>query len=146
MVEFGEQVFYFVPKRLRSKLNLRWRLGTFLGNSQTTNECFVAAMNGDVIKTRSITRVVEGNRWPSDAVLEIQGTPDLLRPQAGKETDAEIEELIDPHKNADDDMEGDEQQSLAQKLRRIRMTANDFKLFGHSSFFPKAPSIPNVGR
>ena len=121
-----------VPKRLKSKLNLRWRLGTFLGNSQTTNECFVAAVNGDVIKTRSMTRVVEGNRWSSDAILKIKGTPDLLRPQAGTESDAEIEELIDPHKNADEDMEGDEQQSLAQKLRRIRMTANDFKLFGHS--------------
>ena len=31
MVEFGEQIFYFVPKRLRSKLNLRWRLGVCFG-------------------------------------------------------------------------------------------------------------------
>ena len=33
-----------------------------MGNSQATNECFVAASNGDVVKTRAITRVVEGSR------------------------------------------------------------------------------------
>ena len=42
LVEFGERVFYYVPKRLRAKLHLRWRVGTFIGNSQTTNEAFVA--------------------------------------------------------------------------------------------------------
>lgn len=32
LVEFGEQVFYFIPMKLRSKLDLRWRTGTFLGS------------------------------------------------------------------------------------------------------------------
>ena len=42
LVEFGEKVFYYVPKKLRSKLNLRWRVGTFVGNAQSTNKAFVA--------------------------------------------------------------------------------------------------------
>ena len=49
-VEFGEQVFYYVPKRLRSKMNLRWRLGVFVGNHQNSKEALVAASNGDVVK------------------------------------------------------------------------------------------------
>ena len=34
-VEFGEEVFYYVPKRLRSKMSLRWSLGTFMGPAHT---------------------------------------------------------------------------------------------------------------
>ena len=68
-VEFGERVFYYVPKKLRSKLNLRWRVGTFIGTAQTTDEAFVAAANGDVVKTRSVVRVVEPSRWNCDAIL-----------------------------------------------------------------------------
>ena len=71
MVEFGEHVFYFVPNKLRAKLNLRWRLGTFLGNAQATNECYVGAQNGDVVKTRSIVRVIEASRWSVDSVKTI---------------------------------------------------------------------------
>ena len=85
MVEFGEQVFYYVPKRLRAKLNLRWRLGTFLGNAQSTNECYVAAANGDVIRTRAITRVVEASRWSATAIKDIKGIPNCFRPSSPTE-------------------------------------------------------------
>ena len=57
-VEFGEKVFYFVPKRARSKLDLRWRLGTYLGSSSISNECFVSNVDGEVLKLRSVARVV----------------------------------------------------------------------------------------
>ena len=30
-VELGEEVFYHVPKKLRSKMQLRWRIGIYLG-------------------------------------------------------------------------------------------------------------------
>ena len=76
-VEFGERVFYFVPKKLRSKLNLRWRVGTFLGNAQTTNEAFVGMANGDVVKSRSAVRVVEPSRWNQEAVLGVRGVPSI---------------------------------------------------------------------
>ena len=32
-------------------MNLRWRVGTFLGNAVPTNEAYAAASNGDVIRT-----------------------------------------------------------------------------------------------
>ena len=31
LVEFGERVLWHVPKRLRAKLDLRWRLGIYVG-------------------------------------------------------------------------------------------------------------------
>ena len=34
LVEMGEKVMWHVPKRLRAKLDLRWRLGTYLGRSE----------------------------------------------------------------------------------------------------------------
>ena len=73
--EFGEKVFWFVPKRIRSKLSMRWRLGTFVGVSNNSNEIFVADSNGDIVKTRSIARVVASSRWDAEAVLKVSGTP-----------------------------------------------------------------------
>ena len=62
LAEFGERVFYYVPLRMRAKLNLRWRVGTFVGNSQATDEVFIAISNGDVVRSRAIVRVVEQSR------------------------------------------------------------------------------------
>ena len=133
MVEFGEQVFYFVPKRLRAKLNLRWRLGTFLGNSQSTNEVYVAAANGDVVKTRSITRVVESSRWSSEAILGVRGTPTCFRPASTAEGDEHVEEFLDPHANADqEDDAGLQDQEKKKLFRKLRLTQNDFKRFGYT--------------
>ena len=74
-VEFGEKIFYHVPKRARSKLDLRWRLGTDLGASSLSNECFVANVDGNVLRTRSVARVVEESRWDAKAVEGVKGTP-----------------------------------------------------------------------
>ena len=56
--EFGEKVLYHVPKKLRSKLDLRWRAGIFLGTAPSSNEIFIGADNGTVIRSRSVCRVV----------------------------------------------------------------------------------------
>ena len=100
-MEFGEKVFYYVPKRLRSKLNLRWRVGTFVGNSQSSNEACVASANGDVIKSRSLVRVVLPSRWSSDSVLGVRGVPHQFRVTDDLQDDSHIEELADLHANAD---------------------------------------------
>ena len=81
MVEFGEMVHYFVPKKLRAKMSLRWRFGTFVGNSQSTNEVYVAARNGEIIKTRSIVRTIEASRWSKESIYNIVGLPHNLRPK-----------------------------------------------------------------
>ena len=148
MVEFGEQVFYFVPKKLRAKLNLRWRLGTFLGNAQATNECYVGAQNGDVIKTRSIVRVISSSRWSVDAIKTIKGTPDKFRPASDTETDAVIESLPDPHKNADTDLAVDVEidKHESQKLdKQLRITKSDLRQFGYTDECPKCADIEKGG-
>ena len=81
LAEFGERCFYWIPKKLRPKLDLRWRIGTFVGNSQSSNEAFVAVGNGDVIKTRSVVRVMAPMRWSTENIMNIKGTPLIPRPQ-----------------------------------------------------------------
>ena len=101
LVEFGEQVFYFIPKKLRSKLDLRWRIGTYLGNSTTSNEAYVAVSNGDVVKSRSVVRVVAPMRWSKERLMGVKGTPYQLRPQNPDETELLIEEVREPHRDKD---------------------------------------------
>ena len=85
-----------MPKRLRAKLNPRFRIGTFLGNSHSTNEAYVAIKNGSVIKSRSIVRVVKPSLWSREALTSICPLPGRLTPQGPEELDAAIEEHADP--------------------------------------------------
>ena len=61
-IEFGERVFFSTPKKGRAKMDLRWRLGIYLGHAPNSNELFVGVANGNVIKARSAVRVVEKTR------------------------------------------------------------------------------------
>ena len=138
-VEFGEQVFYYVPKKLRAKLNLRWRVGTFLGNAQATNECFVAASNGDVVKARAVVRVIEPSRWSKTALEGVRGTPMCFRPQQQSDSDAHLEESSSPHTHDDKDDEdaviGPEEVSKLDK--QLRITLKDLQDFGFTSRCPR---------
>ena len=69
--EFGEQVFYYVPQRLGSKLNLRFQVGKFLENAQSSNEAFVAIANEDIVKSRASVRVIKRSRWSKAAILGV---------------------------------------------------------------------------
>ena len=40
-IEFGERVLYSIPKQGRAKLDVRWKVGTFLGHSPNTAEHYV---------------------------------------------------------------------------------------------------------
>ena len=80
LVEFGERVFDYVPKRLRSKLDNRWRLGTFLGVTSNSNENYIGTSNGTVTKSRSVVRVVSASRWNSGGVLGVVGIPGRHNP------------------------------------------------------------------
>ena len=39
--EFGETIMWFVPKKLRSKLDQRWRYGIFLGRALGSDQNFI---------------------------------------------------------------------------------------------------------
>ena len=98
--EFGEKVLYFVPKRLRAKIDMRWRVGIFLGTAERTNEAFVGTVSGNVVKSRAITRVVHASKWDPNTLLKIVGTPAALCPNPnGKQDSAWIEGEEDPHRH-----------------------------------------------
>lgn len=43
LAESAEHVFYVCPHTLRSNVDRRWGIGACLGNSQSSNEAFVAS-------------------------------------------------------------------------------------------------------
>ena len=141
-IEFGEKVFYHVPRRARSKLCMKWRLGTYLGMAPSSNEVYVATIDGDVTKTRSVARVVEGSRWDSKAIEKVHGVPGKLiaMPVAHSEQ-VHLEEHIEPHLDADAadrelvDVEGEERKERAESEARI--TEKDLRKYGYHPGCPK---------
>ena len=76
-------------------MDLRFRIGTFLGKSQNSNEAFVAIAKGNVKTYRSIVRVVAPSRWDKDALSGVIGMPGNLSPQGVEEIGPSIEEHLD---------------------------------------------------
>ena len=127
-----------------------------MGNAMSTNEAYVAASKGDAIWTRSIVRAMEPSRWSSKAVLGVQGTPNRLRPNSSAESDAHVEEFVDPHAGKDDvpDKDGGEKSNKfvsddVKKLdKQLRITIKDLTDFGYSEQCPRCADlqagIPNT--
>ena len=121
VVEFAEQVFLYVPKKLRAKLSRRWQLGTYLGLVNSSNEHMVATRYGNVVKSRSAVRVVEASRWNSDAALAIVGTLTVLNP-LDPEDDAgyaAVDESEQPHLELDADIHDGEPMAESTAARSI---------------------------
>ena len=57
-LNLGEKIFYYLPKRVRAKLDNRYHLGIYLGQVSSSNELYVVTANGGVIKTRTAARFV----------------------------------------------------------------------------------------
>ena len=54
IVEFGEVVLHYVPKKRRHKLDMRWAMGIFLGTKMSSNESFIGLSNGTVVRGRAL--------------------------------------------------------------------------------------------
>ena len=155
LVEFGERILWHVPKALRAKLDLRWRLGVYAGYSPTSNEYFLGLPNGNVVKSRSIVRVVPSGRWDRKSLMAIKGIPGKLTANEADQ-DVEVEEFERPHANADDQcrdaqstevadaaasnnahphLGGDEGKEVLD--RQIRITMKDLKKYGFSPGCPR---------
>ena len=145
LVEFGEKVFYYVPRKARAKLDHRWKLGIFVGLSANSNESYVSSMKGNVIKARTIARVVEGNKWDAVAVMNTKGIPGALNPMGREVIDPSIEESAAPHLEGDAElreraehslpaqaapMEGLEEKRRAKMRKKI--TFKDLDKYGYS--------------
>ena len=127
-------------------MKLRWRIGIFLGNAQASNDCFVGAVNGDVVKSRSIVRVTASSRWTKETVLNIRGTPHCFRPSGDDDPAARVEEQMDPHENADKDDGRDtatDQEPTKEDVAKIdiRITMNDLRQFGFTEGCPKCKEL-----
>ena len=150
--EFGEKVFWFVPKPVRTKLSPRWRLGTFVGVYNNSNEIFVADSNGDIVKTRSIARVVAPSRWDAEAIQKVRGTPvQFFSANVEGEDSGHIEERLEPHLDADaaavqgtPDADETAKKKRAEVLTRI--TGRDLRLYGYHSGCPKCEDLQKDGR
>ena len=77
-----------------------------------SNEACVASSAGEVIRTRSIVRVMEPSRWSSTAVLGAKGSPCHLRPKSQSDSDVHVEGLVDPHADKDDAILKDDGQPM----------------------------------
>ena len=81
---------------------MRFRIGTVSGNSQNSNETFVAIAKGSVIKSRSIVRVVAPSRWDKEALSQVVGISGNLSPRGVEDIGPSVEEHLDPHAHADE--------------------------------------------
>ena len=57
LVEIGDVILHYVPRKRRQKLDTRWALGVFLGTTMSTNESYIGLANGSVVRGRAINRV-----------------------------------------------------------------------------------------
>lgn len=122
--EFGERIMWYVPKKLRSKLDQRCRYGVFIGRSMSNDQNFVGLANGEVVCARAIVRLVPEVRWDGDKVTAIRITPFEFKT---RHQDA-IEEDPEPH--AHPDPRPSDAESRIPK--RLKLFDSDLKQFGFS--------------
>ena len=129
-------------------MNLRWRTGIFLGTAPSSNEAYIGIASGNVVKTRSICRVVQESRWVSNLVLGITGTPMKPNPISDGQQDAEwVEESAKPHEHVELDVEmqagrrEDVQQAKEKANVRLKITKNDLDKYGFTPGCRKCKAI-----
>ena len=114
------------------------------GNSQNSNEAFVAVAKGNAIKSKSIVRVVAPSRWDKDALSGVIGMPGNLSPVV-KDIGPSIEEHLDPHAHADELLQKlvmlvlryIDEDGLKKLDKQIRLAVNDFRRFGFTPGCPR---------
>ena len=77
MVTFGEQVAYHPLKGSSTRLNkaeARVEMGIWLGLVSRTNEHILGTSKG-VVKARAIRRLPKEERWNTDALAMMRGSP-----------------------------------------------------------------------
>ena len=106
-------------------------MGIYLGVAGHSGEHYIGTRTGDVVRTKSIVRVVEHELWKADVVDRLLGTPTRPTP-SGRDAYERVEECDDPH--AMIDVEADKP-ALAQRAtnalhKRISKTLADCRKYG----------------
>ena len=113
---------WLVPKKLRGKLDQRWRYGIFLGRSLSSDQNFVGLNTGEVVCARAIVRVAEGIRWAPDRIANIQMSPSAFKPGSMDRIEEDPEPQAHPDPNVD-------QGTAVRQRRRLRVFDADVKKF-----------------
>ena len=121
--EFGERVMWFVPKKMRAKLDQRWRYGVFLGRSLSSDQNYIGLSSGDVICARAIVRVVPQMRWSHELIAKINITPLTFKVGALDK----IEESADPHNHPEPEADNAD---APRQLRRLKLLDRDVRKYG----------------
>ena len=123
--EFGELVMWFVPKKLRSKLDQRWRYGVFLGRSLSSDQNFIGLNSGEVVCARAMVRVVPALRWNAERISKIHTSP--MGYKSGSQD--RIEEEADPHAHPEPTADVEDN---ARQMRRVRLFDTDVQTHGYT--------------
>ena len=111
---------------------MRRQIGMYLGVAPQSGEHFVGTWNGDVIRTRSIVRVVESLRWDTDFLLRLKGTPSRPIP-SGVDRYGRVEECEDPHAMIEVAPEKHAQQKFDHEVhKRTRIMRADLDKYGYT--------------
>ena len=136
--EFGETVMWFVPKKLRSKLDQRWRYGVFLGRALGSDQNVIGVNSGEVVCARAIVRVVPSIRWSTDRISRVTVTPMNFKMGALDH----IEESPNPQEHPDAVGEPtDDAANDAQQMRRVRMFDGDVHKYGFTDSCPRCQAL-----
>ena len=139
--EFGEKVLLFVPKKLRTKAEPRWKYGIFLGTARNADQNFLAVEDGHIVTSRAMVRLVPQARWDEARVTKVTGTPfdhDL-------EFDGWIDGTPEPHEHAARDRQPTAEETQVEEeaeagdfgMRRLKITPKDLIDHGYSKACPK---------
>ena len=58
IAEFSETVLVYMPKKSWATVDARWRYGTFIGKSMSSDQHTLALADGSVTRARAVVRVV----------------------------------------------------------------------------------------
>ena len=122
-------------------MNMRRRIGMYLGVAPQSGEHSVGTWNGDVFRTRSIVWVIESSRWDTDFLERLGGTPPTPKP-SGVDRYCRTEECEDPHAMIEIDPDKHVQQTFDLEVhKRIRITRSDLDKYGFTDGCPLCEAI-----
>ena len=124
--EFGETMYFYVPKRQRGKLDARWRVGVFLGRSLNSDQNCVGLSSGEVTRARGLVRLIPSKGWSRERLQRITTTPFTEKQQALDK----VEEGLVPHGGPPKPL--DQQDGVDPPLhhRRVKITHADLTRSG----------------
>ena len=127
--QFGEKVLWYVPKKQRMKLDVRWRHGIFLGRSMNSDQNYIGLIDGSVTCARAMVRLVHKKRWDTDHVGNISALPMDFKT---RQLDI-IEQGSEPHahETTEDDQKEDDSMPPS-KTRRVQVTWKQLQQYGYT--------------